>query len=461
MFQPGAGNKFGTSWSGKVARRNSLSDDSAGGAQTRSHFMKCDPSLRARGGDCRTRPLKENRAGGGKTPCVGEVHSHNSRVLKSGICLLSAAWLLAGCGTATERAESPRQKSATTARSASPLPPHWDSDLNATEPFEGERLVVPPPAPTPPPAPALPNPVLKLNPLLALPENGQISLAQWAARNGFGPVRQLPLTPKPAYAVKTPHGTVVVRAGNHSIYWERLEIRLGFAPQEIGGQIFLHALDIKKVLQPLAQGLNVVTPASRLVVIDPGHGGVQTGTRSVLDGRFEKDFVLDWAFRLAPLLEQSGWRVRLTRTNDVEMSLPDRVAFADRHGAHLFLSLHFNAAESGGAQAGVESYVLTPTGMPSNLTRGYADDIREVLPNNAFDDQNLRYAVRIHRALLRVNGNQDRGVRHARFLGVLRNQNRPAVLIEGGYLSNPEEARKIADPAYRQTLAEAIARALE
>jgi N-acetylmuramoyl-L-alanine amidase len=143
------------------------------------------------------------------------------------------------------------------------------------------------------------------------------------------------------------------------------------------------------------------------------------------------------------------------------MSLPGRVAFAEAHGANLFLSLHFNAAEAGGSQAGVETYVLTPTGMPSNLTRGYEDDIREKLPNNAFDDDNLRYAVRLHRALLQVNGNKDRGVRHARFLGVLRNQNRPAVLIEGGYLSNPEEARKIATPEYRQILAEAVARALE
>jgi N-acetylmuramoyl-L-alanine amidase len=53
----------------------------------------------------------------------------------------------------------------------------------------------------------------------------------------------------------------------------------------------------------------VVTPANRLVVIDPGHGGNNTGTRNVVTGRYEKDYTLDWARRLAPLLEQSGWRV--------------------------------------------------------------------------------------------------------------------------------------------------------
>src|SRR5206468_9144528 len=77
-----------------------------------------------------------------------------------------------------------------------------------------------------------------------------------------------------------------------------------------------------------------------------------------------------------------------------------------------------------------------------------------------FDTQNLQYAVLLHHALLDVNGNQDRGVRRARFLGVLQGQNRPAVLVEGGYLSNLKEARQIADPAYRQKLAEAMAGAL-
>ena len=103
---------------------------------------------------------------------------------------------------------------------------------------------------------------------------------------------------------------------------------------------------------------------------------------------------------------------------------------------------------------------MTPRGMLSSLTRGYEDDPSRVFPNNSFDGQNLQYAVRLHRALLAVNGSQDRGVSRARFMTVLRDQNRPAVLIEGGYLSNPREAEHIADPAYRQKLAEAVARAL-
>ena len=69
--------------------------------------------------------------------------------------------------------------------------------------------------------------------------------------------------------------------------------------------------------------------------------------------------------------------------------------------------------------------------------------------------------VDFHRRLLAATGAADRGVKRARFMGVLRGQNRPAILVEGGYLSNPEEARKIGTPAYRQKLAEAVASALE
>jgi N-acetylmuramoyl-L-alanine amidase len=108
----------------------------------------------------------------------------------------------------------------------------------------------------------------------------------------------------------------------------------------------------------------------------------------------------------------------------------------------------------------LETYCLTPTGMASSVTRGYGDDSALVFPNNAFDAENLVLASWVHRALLQVNGRQDRGVRRARYLGVLRGQNRPAILVEGGYLSNPLEARRIADPAYRQRLAEAVAKAL-
>jgi N-acetylmuramoyl-L-alanine amidase len=99
--------------------------------------------------------------------------------------------------------------------------------------------------------------------------------------------------------------------------------------------------------------------------------------------------------------------------------------------------------------------------MPSTLTRGYTDFWSENFPNNAFDAENLQLAVRLQTALLDATSLEDRGVRRARFIDVLHGQRRPAVLIEGGYLSNPHEAALIETPEFRQKLAEAVAYALK
>jgi N-acetylmuramoyl-L-alanine amidase len=218
---------------------------------------------------------------------------------------------------------------------------------------------------------------------------------------------------------------------------------------------------LEKTVRPLLEGgPEPLLGAKPVIVLDPGHGGGDAGTRSVVGNRFEKEFTLDWARRLQALLAASGWEVWLTRSRDMDLGLSNRVAFAAAHQADVFLSLHFNSAGDSQNEAGVETYCLTPVGMPSNLTRGFPDDLRATFPNNVFDAENLQLALRVHRELLQVNGHRDRGVRHARFPTVLRGQERPAILVEGGYLSNPHEARLIAEPAYRQRLAEAVARAL-
>ena len=138
-----------------------------------------------------------------------------------------------------------------------------------------------------------------------------------------------------------------------------------------------------------------------------------------------------------------------------------RVATADRVKADLFLSLHFNSGLPNRALAGVETYCLTPVGMPSSLIRDYEDNFQHAFPNNSYDEQNFQLACRLHHFVVQGVCGADRGVRRARFMGVLRGQNRPAVLIEAGYLSNASEAKRIISPEYRQKLAEAVAGALE
>ena len=342
------------------------------------------------------------------------------------------------------------------------LPPNWDAELGpAPEAETAISLTVPRQPLVAQETAAASSKIIPSQSSVATADSAWVSLNDWAAQHGLRPLQAIPLLSQVAYAMTTLNGVFAVQIGSQTAFWDQLDVRLGFAPQLIGDQIYLHPLDVEKTLEPLSRGLTVATSPSRVVVIDPGHGGANSGTRSSFDGRREKEFTLDWAKRLAPLLAQQGWQVFLTRTNDVDVSLPGRVAFAETYHADLFLSLHFNSAGEGREQAGLESYCLTPAGLPSNLTRGYDDDRRLVFPNNSYDADNLRYAVRVQRSLLEVNGHNDRGVRRARFLGVLRGQQRPAVLIEGGYLSNPQEAKRIADPSYRQKLAEAVAKALE
>jgi N-acetylmuramoyl-L-alanine amidase len=289
------------------------------------------------------------------------------------------------------------------------------------------------------------------------------SLNRWAAEHKSGVPHFLSSTPVTTYAIGSSNGVMVLGIGTLGATWNGVEISLGFEPQFIDGEIFLHGLDLKKNLEPLLCEPPISFPqTNRVIVIDPGHGGNNFGTVSVLDGRWEKEFTLDWAKRLKPLLETNGWQVFLTRTSDVYVTNFNRVAFAEARHADLFISLHFNSTSNRNKQTGgLETYCITPTGMPSTLTRGFADPWFENLPNNNFDAQNLQLAVRVQSAMLHAIGMEDRGVRRSRFDTVLRGQNRPAILIEGGYLSNPAEAKLIESPDYRQKLAEGVAAALK
>jgi N-acetylmuramoyl-L-alanine amidase len=295
----------------------------------------------------------------------------------------------------------------------------------------------------------------------AAPTTKWVSLDTWAAQYGLGRPRLLSNLPVTTYSVRSPNGVMILEIGSRDATWNGIEIHLGFEPQMIDGQIYLQGRDLQKNLAPLlCDPPLALPPADPVIVIDPGHGGRNTGTHSVLDGRFEKEFTLDWAKRLAPLLAREGWQVLLTRTNDTYVTNADRVVFANKHHADFYISLHFNSLAPDEKPAGIETYCLTPTGMPSTLTRGYADPWSENFPNNAFDVQNLQLAVRLQRGLLHATGMEDRGVCRARFIGVLRGQHCPAVLIEAGFLSNPGDARQIETPAFREKLAHAVADAL-
>lgn len=362
-------------------------------------------------------------------------------------------FLVAGCATTTVTPEG-SAGGPTNEPTGGPLPPNWSANGSPAGPAIQR---------TNPPSRPVPN--SKLPPGIKIVRPAPVvtwtSLDQWAAEQKIASPRRLAESPMTEYAISSKYGTLILAIGSREATWRGTEISLGFAPEFIDGEVFVHGLDLKKNFEPLLCDEPLAFPAAHpVIVVDPGHGGMNSGTLSVRDGQPEKEFTLDWARRLKPLLEAEGWTVYLTRTNDTDLALSNRVAFAEAHHADCFISLHFNSAAPDKKQSGLETYCLTPTGMPSTITRGYADPWNENLPDNAFDAQNLQFAVRLQSAILRVTGEEDRGVRRARFIGVLRGENRPSILIEGGYLSNPAEAAKIENPEFRQKLAEAVAGAL-
>ena len=168
------------------------------------------------------------------------------------------------------------------------------------------------------------------------------------------------------------------------------------------------------------------------VIIDAGHGGKDSGAGSRSTGQKEKDLNLDMAKRIRAELAGSFTAV-LMRSDDTFVELDERVARANQHGDAILVSMHFNSGPK--ALCGPETYYWR------------------------VDSHGL--AVRLQRAMAQVSPGKsaNRGLVRRR-LRLTRNPQIPCVLMEGGYLSNPAEARLIASPAFRQRLAAAIAAAI-
>jgi N-acetylmuramoyl-L-alanine amidase len=358
---------------------------------------------------------------------------------------------------------------------ACPTPPKAAPHITHLEPVGGGAPIIPPvdveaaPAPVvsapvvPPPAQIQekpPAPVVEEAPKLPA---GMLPVSTWAQLCGFDSVKVIPNSNPQAVALDSEAGKLTFYLGQRFAKWNGINIGLGFTPVGRRGQLTVNSIDVLKNVYPLGKERLAVKKENRVVVIDPGHGGADPGSRSAARNIYEKDLTLDWALRMERLLTNSNWRVVLTRRDDRDIPLMDRVAIADQNNADLFISLHFNSLEKNGStpdETGVETYCLTPVGAPSNISRNFEDDLRHVYPNNEFDGQNILLATRIQSNLVRASGRRDRGVRRARFMTVVREQRRPAVLIEGGFLSNPGEAALIVQPGFRERIAQAVCKAL-
>ena len=245
--------------------------------------------------------------------------------------------------------------------------------------------------------------------------------------------------------------------GSNELYINNLKFVLSYPVEDVRGEPIVSRMDLTKVIEPvLRPGRIHGAAAIDSVVLDPGHGGHDNGASSLWGN--EKTYTLDVALRARDLLEQQGLKVYLTRTSDVFIPLEDRVRFANSHPNALFISIHFN---SGGVDAsGVETYTLAPRGVPSMAADGpMLSDLRPC-PGNIRDAENMALACATHDAVVCRSQLYDRGIKRARFV-VIRDITVPGVLVEGGFLSNPQDARRIAMDQYRQQEAVSISLAVK
>jgi N-acetylmuramoyl-L-alanine amidase len=211
------------------------------------------------------------------------------------------------------------------------------------------------------------------------------------------------------------------------------------------------------------------------VVLDPGHGGKDSGAIGVAGVR-EKDVTLDVARRVALVLEGQGLQVLLTRKDDVFVSLEERTALANADSADLFVSIHCNASESR-SRRGVETYVLDTTrdeiaarvaARENATTQAASAELASILGSMRLADDAAR-STHLAQLLDRVATTTlqmkygdvvDGGVHTAGFY-VLVGARMPGVLFETSYLSNPAEEQRLGSPDYRQLLADAIVNAVK
>ncbi len=264
--------------------------------------------------------------------------------------------------------------------------------------------------------------------------------------------------------IEGPHEKVLAVANK----WNRLVFALNGREATINGTVVwlhepmllyrgrwvLRAADVRKVIDPVMRpALYLKNADYRVIVLDPGHGGQDTGAKG-RRGVEEKRVVLDIARRVRTQLVNSGYRVYMTREGDRFVELDDRSRKARAWGADLFVSIHVNAVGSS-IPAGTETYVLAAAGLASTA----GGTVTSTQAGNHFDGANEVLGYKIHKALTGHLNEGDRGVKRARFL-VLKDAPCPATLVECAFLSNRRQEEKLLRDDFRQSVADGITRGI-
>ncbi len=237
-----------------------------------------------------------------------------------------------------------------------------------------------------------------------------------------------------------------------------INVALSFPVAADHGALLVAQMDFNTAIRPLLFPPRVADPKRiTTICLDPGHGGKDTGNHTFWHS--EKTYTLALALELRDQLQKAGFNVILTRSKDVYVDLPDRPALANRRGADLFVSLHFNATPTGKDEVeGPQTYCITPVGASSTDAQGEGANYGSTTANRV-EQKSLLLAYQMQKSLVRILIAKDRGVRRARY-AVLRDATMPAILIEGGYMTHPVERKKIYDAAYRHEMAQAMVKGI-
>ncbi|MBM4081083.1 MAG: hypothetical protein FJ278_15375 [Planctomycetes bacterium] len=247
-----------------------------------------------------------------------------------------------------------------------------------------------------------------------------------------------------------------------------------------GGKLCVPSSFAKLLEARLARPEGAVVEARQRVriVIDPGHGGRDSGAVS-RRGWAEKDINLDISKRLAAGLEAKGFDVIMTRRSDVFLSLEERVGVSNRNNADIFISVHTNSVAADASASGIETFYVdgeydpVERGMAAAAAPNVLPELEEgeamafdarlerILCGALFEDyviQSRDLAQAIQAALARaLPGERNRGIKNSRRLAVLRGTRCARVLVEVGFISNPQSRADLNNAQYRQSIAEGLA----
>ena len=235
---------------------------------------------------------------------------------------------------------------------------------------------------------------------------------------------------------------------NGTLVWLNKPVR------KIGWQWALKDPDFAKTVEPSVRPYAFLQHAgSRVVVLDPGHGGSDKGATSPRK-IYEKLLTKNIANRVRNLLQARGITVYLTREDDRNLSLSERCKIAARRNADVFVSLHADSA--GKTAEGAGTFILALPKEYSTHSYGKGTPSTTSHPGNKFDLANQALGTRIQQYLIKSTGQTDRGVKRARFQ-VLREAPCPAALVEMAFITNPKEERFVLSKNGQNKLARGIA----